>query len=97
MLGLFSLPDDIDPMENHEIQTVLMNALALQEAHVSGDGSHCQVIAVGEIFDGMSRVKKQQAVYAPLMEYIADNRIHALSIKAFTPTEWARDRKLNGF
>ncbi|WP_159339890.1 MULTISPECIES: BolA family iron metabolism protein IbaG [Leclercia] len=84
-------------MENHEIQTVLMNALALQEVHVSGDGSHFQVIAVGEIFVGMSRVKKQQAVYAPLMEYIADNRIHALSIKAFTPTEWARDRKLNGF
>ncbi|MDO2316463.1 BolA family iron metabolism protein IbaG, partial [Acinetobacter baumannii] len=22
---------------------------------------------------------------------------HALSIKAFTPQEWARDRKLNGF
>ena len=65
-------------MENHEIQTVLMNALSLQEAHVTGDGSHFQVIAVGEMFDGMSRVKKQQAVYAPLMEYIADNRIHAL-------------------
>jgi len=97
MLGLFSQPDDIDPMENNEIQTVLMNALSLQEAHVSGDGSHFQVIAVGEIFDGMSRVKKQQAVYAPLMEYIADNRIHALSIKAYTPQEWARDRKLNGF
>ena len=55
-------------MENHEIQTVLMNALSLQEAHVTGDGSHFQVIAVGEMFDGMSRVKKQQAVYAPLME-----------------------------
>jgi len=97
MLGLFSQSDDKDPMENNEIQTVLMNALSLQEAHVSGDGSHFQVIAVGEMFDGMSRVKKQQAVYAPLMEYIADNRIHALSIKAFTPQEWARDRKLNGF
>ena len=84
-------------MENHEIQTVLMNALPLQEVHVSGDGSHFRVIAVGEMFDGMSRVKKQQSVYAPLMEYIADNRIHALSIKAFTPQEWARDRKLNGF
>jgi acid stress-induced BolA-like protein IbaG/YrbA len=97
MLSLFSLSDDVDPMENNEIQTVLMNALSLQEAHVSGDGSHFQVIAVGENVDGMSRVKKQQAVYAPLMEYIADNRIHALSIKAFTPQEWARDRKLNGF
>lgn len=86
-----------DPMENNEIQSVLMNALSLQEVHVSGDGSHFQVIAVGELFDGMSRVKKQQTVYGPLMEYIADNRIHAVSIKAYTPEEWARDRKLNGF
>ena len=77
-----------DPMENNEIQSVLMNALSLQEVHVS---------AVGELFDGMSRVKKQQTVYGPLMEYIADNRIHAVSIKAYTPAEWARDRKLNGF
>ncbi|HDS3371162.1 TPA: BolA family iron metabolism protein IbaG [Escherichia coli] len=80
-------------MENNEIQSVLMNALSLQEVHVSGDGSHFQVIAVGELFDGMSRVK----IYGPLMEYIADNRIHAVSIKAYTPAEWARDRKLNGF
>lgn len=51
-----------DPMENNEIQSVLMSALSLQEVHVSGDGSHFQVIAVGELFDGMSRVKKQQTV-----------------------------------
>jgi acid stress-induced BolA-like protein IbaG/YrbA len=84
-------------MENHEIQTVLMNALPLQEVHVSGDGSHFQVIAVSELFAELSRVKKQQTVYAPLMEFIADNRIHAVSIKTYTPEEWARDRKLNGF
>ncbi len=80
-------------MENHEIQTVLMEALSLQEAHVTGDGSHFQVVAVGEVFDGMSRVKKQQAVYAPLMDKIASNAIHALSIKAFTDAEWKRERK----
>jgi len=86
-------------MENHEIHQVLMNTsdLALQEAHVTGDGSHFQVIVVSERFADMSRIKKQQSVYAPLKEYIADNRIHALSIKAYTPDEWRRDRKLNGF
>ncbi|KAA5781913.1 BolA family iron metabolism protein IbaG [Yersinia pestis] len=84
-------------MDTNEIKDVLMNALALQEAHVTGDGSHFQVIVVGELFADMNRVKKQQAVYAPLIEYIADNRIHALSIKAYTPQEWQRDRKLNGF
>lgn len=84
-------------MENSEIQAVLMNALPLEEVYVSGDGSHFQVIAVGDMFGELSRVKKQQAVYAPLMEFIADNRIHAVSIKTYTPAEWARDRKLNGF
>jgi acid stress-induced BolA-like protein IbaG/YrbA len=84
-------------MENSEIKDVLMQALALDEVHVTGDGSHFQVIAVGELFAPLSRVKKQQAVYAPLMAFIADNRIHALSIKTYTPAEWQRDRKLNGF
>lgn len=84
-------------MENSEIQSVLMSALPLQEVRVTGDGSHFQVIAVGDMFSESSRVKKQQAVYAPLMEYIADNRIHAVSIKTYTPEEWERDRKLNGF
>ncbi|CAK7048551.1 BolA family iron metabolism protein IbaG [Morganella morganii] len=83
-------------MDTNEIKQVLMNKLALTDAIVTGDGSHFQVIAVGDLFDGMSRVKQQQAVYAPLMEYIADNRIHALSIKAYTPAQWERDRKLSG-
>nr|WP_284694931.1 BolA family protein [Photobacterium galatheae] len=68
--------------------------MALDEVIVSGEGSHYQVIAVGAMFEGMSRVKKQQAVYAPLMSHIASNAIHALSIKAYTPEEWARDKKL---
>ncbi|MBC8652588.1 BolA family transcriptional regulator, partial [Providencia vermicola] len=72
-------------MDTNEIKQVLMDKLSLDEAIVTGDGSHFQVIAVGDMFDGMSRVKQQQAIYAPLMEYIADNRIHALSIKAYTP------------
>lgn len=83
-------------MDTNEIKQVLMDKLALTDAIVTGDGSHFQVIAVGDLFDGMSRVKQQQVVYAPLMEYIADNRIHALSIKAYTPAQWERDRKLSG-
>lgn len=84
-------------MNNSEIKQILINALNLDEAHITGDGSHFQVIVIGDIFAGMSRVKQQQTVYAPLMEYISDNRIHALSIKVYTPQEWQRDRKLNGF
>lgn len=83
-------------MDTNEIKQVLMDSLPLDEVIVNGDGSHFQVVVVGAMFEGMSRVKQQQTIYAPLMEYIADNRIHALSIKAYTPEEWKRDRKLNG-
>ncbi|MFV9997184.1 MAG: BolA family iron metabolism protein IbaG [Arsenophonus endosymbiont of Dermacentor nuttalli] len=84
-------------MDTDEIKQVLMDQLKLDQVIVKGDGSHFQIIAVDEMFNGMSRVKQQQVIYVPLMEYIADNRIHALSIKAYTPAEWTRDRKLNGF
>ncbi len=81
-------------MDSAKVQQLIEEALNLQEVHVKGEGSHYEVVAVDACFDGMSRVKKQQLIYAPLMEYIQRNDIHALSIKAFTPEEWARDKKL---
>ncbi|MDE1310127.1 BolA family transcriptional regulator [Vibrio aestuarianus subsp. cardii] len=81
-------------MDSAKVQQLLDEALNLQEIHVKGESSHYEVIAVDACFDGMSRVKKQQLIYAPLMEYIQRNDIHAVSIKAFTPDEWARDKKL---
>jgi acid stress-induced BolA-like protein IbaG/YrbA len=81
-------------VDSADVKKILDEALSLQEIHVTGEGSHYQVIAVDPSFDGMSRVKKQQLIYAPLMEYIQRNDMHAVSIKAFTPDEWARDKKL---
>ena len=80
-------------MQPSEIESILQAALSLDEIHASGDGGHYQVIVVSDLFAGMSRVKKQQAVYGPLAEHIASNAIHALSIKAFTPDEWKREKK----
>lgn len=84
-------------MDKKQIEDKLMQSLALDEVYaMSDDGSHFEVIAVGEMFADLSRVKRQQAIYAPLAQYIADNRIHALSIKTFTPTQWKLERKLLG-
>ncbi|MCG3722257.1 BolA family transcriptional regulator [Vibrio cincinnatiensis] len=81
-------------MDSAQVQQILEQALNLQELHVKGEGSHYEVIAIDESFENMSRVKKQQMIYAPLMEYIQRNDIHAVSIKTFTPQEWARNKKL---
>lgn len=81
-------------MDSAQVEQILNTALDLEEIHVKGEGSQFDVIAIDACFDGMSRVKKQQTIYAPLMEYIQRNDIHAVSIKTYTPDEWARDKKL---
>ncbi|WP_137225269.1 BolA family protein [Shewanella sp. MEBiC00475] len=82
-------------MECNVIEQILTEALSLTEAHVTTDGSHYKVVAVGECFDGMSRVKQQQVIYAPLAEQIANGELHALTIKTFTPTQWKREKLFN--
>ncbi|CCQ10376.1 YrbA protein [Pseudoalteromonas luteoviolacea B = ATCC 29581] len=80
-------------METTQVEALLRETLSLSEVIVKANGNHYEVIAVGDCFDGLSRVKKQQLVYGPLMQTIAEGTIHAVSIKAFTPTEWNRERK----
>ncbi|MEI6897514.1 MAG: BolA/IbaG family iron-sulfur metabolism protein [Psychromonas sp.] len=74
------------------IKAKLESALELQECIVKGENGNYQVIAVAEFFIDMSRIKKQQAIYAPLTEEIASNAIHALTIKALTPDEWQKQK-----
>jgi len=64
------------------------------EVSVSGDGSHFEAIVVGEVFAGLTPVKKQQLVYASVHDLITSGELHALSIKTYTPEEWAKASKL---
>jgi acid stress-induced BolA-like protein IbaG/YrbA len=64
------------------------------EVTVTGDGSHFEAVVVGEVFAGMTAVKKQQLVYAPVNDLITSGELHALTIKAYTPEEWAKASKL---
>jgi acid stress-induced BolA-like protein IbaG/YrbA len=81
-------------MELSEIEKKLTAELSLDEVMVKSDGSHFQITAVGTCFEDLSRVKQQQLVLNPLSGYIADGSMHAVSIKAYTPKAWARDKKL---
>ncbi|MDG6895869.1 BolA family protein [Volucribacter amazonae] len=82
-------------METQEIEKILKQALNLDEVYVQGENAHYGVIAVSDEFAGLSKVKQQQMIYAPLMEHISRNEIHALTIKTFTVEKWKRERLFN--
>jgi acid stress-induced BolA-like protein IbaG/YrbA len=52
---------------------------------VSVDGNRATINVVASVFAGMSRVKKQQEVYACIADLIADGALHAVTIKADAP------------
>ena len=76
-------------MQAEQVKTVLEAALENCEITVQGEGSHYDILVIGDVFEGLRPVAKQQIVYAVLSRYIADGSMHAVNIRTYTPAEWA--------
>jgi len=55
---------------------------------VSDDNTHFEALVVADEFEGKRALARHQQVYRTLGELMG-NEIHALSIRAYTPAEWA--------
>jgi len=75
----------VDPSS---IEQSIRSGLDCTHLEVQGDGAHFEAVVVSPAFAGASRVKRHQLVYAALGERMKEE-IHALSMKTFTPDEWA--------
>lgn len=80
-------------MTNDEVKALIEAGIENAEVTVNGDGSHFEAIVVAEVFADMRPVKRQQTVYSTVNEQIGSGAIHALTIKAFTASEWESAQK----
>ena len=74
-------------MTPQSLQELLSKQLPDCIVYAEGDGSHFMVRLIGDRFNGLSTLKRQQQIYACVNEQIASGEIHALTIKALTPVE----------
>lgn len=70
-----------------DIEARLREELRAAEVTVDGAGNRFEIDVVSDEFAGLSRVKRQQLVYAAIDDLIASGAIHAVTIKAATPAE----------
>ncbi len=75
----------VDP---RSIEESIRRGLDCRHLQVSGDGSHFEAVVVSPAFEGQSRVRRHQLVYAALGDRMR-SEIHALSMRTLTPEEWA--------
>ena len=74
----------------NEIQACVQAHFGDAQVNVEEQGGHYTITVVTEAMSGLSPVKRQQAVYAPLSDMIADGRLHAVNIRSYTPDEYGQ-------
>lgn len=80
-------------MQVDEIKQMIEVGLPDSQVSVSGDGSHFEAVVVSEAFAGKGMLQQHRMVYATLGENIENAAIHALSMKTYTPEQWAEAQK----
>lgn len=67
----------------------------LNESHMHsvppGSETHFRVFIVSSKFENLSRVKRQQAVYAVVDQEMRSG-VHAMGLQTLTPSEWAENQ-----
>ena len=72
-----------------EVRGYIAAGLPCQHLDVEGDGRHFFATIVSAEFEGLARVRRHQQVYATLGARMKTDEVHALSMKTYTPAEWA--------
>ena len=75
----------VDPAS---IEQSIREGLQCQHLEVTGDGAHFEAVIVSPEFANLPRVRQHQLVYRALGDRMREE-IHALSMKTFSPDEWA--------
>ena len=76
-------------MTADELKSIIAAGLACEHIALEGDGRHWYATIVSAEFEGKRPIARHQRVYKTLGEKMHTDEVHALSMKTFTPAEWA--------
>lgn len=76
-------------MTADQLKALIAAGMPCDYLEVDGDGRHWSATVVSAEFEGKRAIQRHQRVYATLGDRMKTDEVHALSIKAATPAEWA--------
>jgi acid stress-induced BolA-like protein IbaG/YrbA len=76
-------------MTSEELRSIIAAGLPCEHLEVDGDGRHWSAVIVSAEFAGLRAIQRHQRVYRTLGARMQTDEVHALSMKTFTPAEWA--------
>lgn len=76
-------------MTAEQIKAMIAAGMACEHLELEGDGRHWYATVVSAEFEGKRAIARHQKVYGTLGNKMKTDEVHALSMKTFTPAEWA--------
>lgn len=80
-------------MTAEQLQAMIAAGLSCEHIELTGDGRHWYATIVSPEFEGKRAIQRHQRVYATLGQKMHTDEVHALSMKTYTPAEWAAQPK----
>jgi len=80
----------ITPEEIKEALSKAMPVHLVEIQDLTGGGDHWQLIIVSPAFEGKGLLEQHRIVNDALKEPMADQRIHALALKTYSPAQWEK-------
>lgn len=77
-------------MTADQLKSLITSGLNCEHCELEGDGRHWYATVVSAEFEGKRLIQRHQRVYATLGTRMQTDEVHALSMKTFTPAEWAQ-------
>lgn len=75
-------------ISHSEVEQLIGKEYPQSRIAIEGQGCDLSISVVSELFAGLSMVKQHQGVMATLTEPLASGRLHAVTLKTFTPEQW---------
>ena len=79
-------------MTAEQLQALITAGRPCTHIALEGDGRHWYATIVSSAFEGKRPIARHQQVYATLGRRMQTDEVHALSMKTFTPAEWAAQK-----
>ncbi|WP_347988154.1 Grx4 family monothiol glutaredoxin [Methylomonas sp. AM2-LC] len=83
-------------ISHSEVEVLITNGYQDAEIHIIGEACNLEIIVISSQFADLPMLKQHQGVMHTLQTELASGRLHAVTLKTFTPEQWqAQQTKSN--
>lgn len=80
--------DSCSTITHSEVEAMIITQYPEAAIYIEGEGCNLTISVISEQFVGQTMLKQHQGVMATLNDALASGRLHAVTLKTYTPDQW---------